>query len=235
MPVTDFLNRPVLEAWAYKKCFADHGEDMLHDARNKGVGTVYISTGYLDILHTQGKGYFLTSNTEVLMGSPSWVLEEDHSLAVFTKYLAIAKSGLRCKVHLDIEPWAEPAWKTMTEQDKASCVLRYGKIIDTVHDAGVKCSIDVVNQLLKVTMPDGTSAGEYLARKADKVCLMDYRQQGALAINSAYDWSRFNENLIVGVNIPQGKTKEDAQKHAQLLCRQPFIKGVALHPLGDFV
>jgi len=233
--MTDFLNRPVLEAWAYKKCFADHGEDMLHDARNKGVGTVYISTGYLDVLYAKDQWCFMTSDLEVLMGKPSWVLEEDHSLAVFTKYLSIANNVFWCPIHLDIEPWAAPAWKTMTEQDKAFCILRYGKIIDTAHHAGVKCSIDVVNQLLKITMPDGTSAGEYLARKADKVCLMDYRQQGALAINSAYDWSRFNENLIVGVNIPTGKTIEDAQKHAQLLCRQPFIKGVALHPLGDFV
>lgn len=230
--MTDFLNRPVLEAWAYKKCFADHGDHILHKARNKGVGTVYISTGYLG-----SDNLFLPTGTkvEVQMGNPSWVLEEDHSLAVFTKYLSIAKNGLRCPVHLDIEPWADPAWKTMTDADKVACILRYGTIIDTVHDVGVKCSIDVVNQLLKITMPDGISAGEYLARKADKVCLMDYRQQGALAINSAYDWSRFNQNLIVGVNIPTGKTIEDAQKHAQLLSRQPFIKGVALHPLGDFV
>lgn len=233
--MTDFLNRPVLEAWAYKKCFADHGDHILHEAKNKGVGTVYISTGYLDILHAKDQWCFMTSDLEVLMGNPSWVLKEDYSLAIFTKYLSIAKNGLRCPVHLDIEPWADPAWKTMTEQDKAACILLYGKIIDTAHDAGVKCSIDVVNQLLKITMTDGTSAGEYLARKADKVCLMDYRQQGALAINAAYDWSRFNENLIVGVNIPTGKTIEDAQKHAQLLSRQPFIKGVALHPLGDFV
>jgi len=231
--MTDFLDRPILSAWVYKKCVRNDPH-IFPKATAMGVQRIHISLEAFELAYQTILGSGL--DVEITLGTPEWALSDDANLDRFKEGVERARvDGVR--VHLDIEPWADPAWKKMSNEEKAACLMRMASLLAYAREKTKKdVSLAVVNQLSKIKLHGGLSGDEYLADKADSIVLMDYRSDSNAVIISAAQWALHkNHDITVGVNIPKGKTKENAKAHAQKLIQQRFITGIALHPLGDFV
>ena len=105
---------------------------------------------------------------------------------------AAESTGLFDSIHVDVEPWAMPAWKTQAPQ----LASQYVELLTRLSSAiGLPVEADVAYWLDRVSTPDGIPLDVAAMRAVDAVTVMSYRNQpsgqdgitgvGARAIHTA--------------------------------------------------
>ncbi|MEV6930359.1 hypothetical protein AB0M46_38565 [Dactylosporangium sp. NPDC051485] len=145
---------------------------------------------------------------DALGGEPAWTTEHPAALAWAQ---GAAATGLFHGLHMDVEPYLLPSWKT----DQAALVPQFLTLLDQVSSAtDLPLELDVPFWLPTVAVPDGGGnlADAVLAR-TDGVTVMSYRNTATGA------------NSMVGV-------ADDLLRRAGKVAK-PVRLGAETQPLGD--
>jgi len=156
-------------------------------ARDKNLTAAYIYA--YDLLPGQEAAFqeFLTLaglQVECLAGDPSWALTENHEnvLSFVRVVVAFAQTlppgSNLVGVHLDVEPYVLPEWKT----DQAAVITQYLEMLDASHQAlagsGLRLIVDTPFWFDTISAEYGGRTrplNQHVQDIADRVVLMDYR------------------------------------------------------------
>jgi len=156
-------------------------------ARDKNLTAAYIYAGDLLPGHEATFQEFLTLaglQVECLAGDPSWALTESHEnvLSFARAVVAFAQTlppgSNLAGVHLDVEPYVLPEWKT----DQAAVITQYLEMLEASHqalaDSGLRLTVDTPFWFDTISAEYGGRTrplNQHVQDIADRVVLMDYR------------------------------------------------------------
>jgi len=156
-------------------------------ARDRKLTAAYIYA--YDLLPGQEAAFqeFLTLaglQVECLAGDPSWALTENHeNVLSFVRAVVVFAQTLPpgsnlAGVHLDVEPYVLPEWKT----DQAAVITQYLEMLEASHQAlagsGLRLSVDTPFWFDTISAEYGGRTrplNQHVQDIADRVVLMDYR------------------------------------------------------------
>jgi len=155
--------------------------------RDKNLTAAYIYAGDLLPGHEATFQEFLALaglQVECLAGDPSWALTENHEnvLSFVRAVVAFAQTlspgSNLAGVHLDVEPYVLPEWKT----DQAVVITQYLEVLEASHQAlagsGLRLSVDTPFWFDTISAEYGGRTrplNQHVQDIADRVVLMDYR------------------------------------------------------------
>jgi len=156
-------------------------------ARDRKLTAAYIYA--YDLLPDQKTAFqeFLTLaglQVECLAGDPSWALTENHeNVLSFVRAVVVFAQTLPpgsnlAGVHLDVEPYVLPEWKT----DQAAVITQYLEMLDASHQSlagsGLRLTVDTPFWFDTISAEYGGRThplNQHVQDIADRVVLMDYR------------------------------------------------------------
>jgi hypothetical protein len=247
-----------------------HRDEILAFSEQHGVTHIYL---YIDRNRVTPNDYSLfikeaakhQIKVEALGGDPSWGWKEKRgNIQDFIEWVASYNTNVNederfSGIHLDIEPYLLPEWKT----DPSRIIEEWLSNMEfAANQAGwlgeLKMSVDLPFWVHKIEVPgyEEYDVSTWMLKRFDTVVLMDYRDtaegrdgivSNALAmVNEA---SSMNKSLIVGVEIAPSneadKTtfyeegyeimEQELEMTRQYLEKYSGFQGVAVHGFPDWM
>jgi hypothetical protein len=238
-------------------------KDFLDFAGSKSLTAAYIHAYSLLPGQELALQEFLTMaglQVELLAGDPSWALPEGHNnvlsfVRAVVTFIQTLKPGTNLVgVHLDVEPYVLPEWKT----DQAAVITQYLKMLDESHqalaDSGLRLTADIpvwFDTISAVYNGRTRPLSQHVQDLTDRVVLMDYRDM-AEGDNGIIQHAscemlyamQIGRQVVIGVetndaapepeNITFYEEGEQAMKAAlatvlETYGRSPAFGGIAIH------
>ncbi len=217
--------RPALHkgTWIWETpAILTHREEVLTFSVENEVTHIYL---YVDRLKTKPKDYALFIReaaelgikVEALGGDPSWGWREKrHNIGEFIEWVASYNTNVNenerfSAIHLDIEPYLLPEWKTdqalVTEEWLSNMEFAAQQAERT---GGLEVSVDLPFWVHKLEVPgyENYRVSTWMLKRFETVVLMNYRDTAlgrdgivSNALPMAKEASTMKKSLIVGVEI----------------------------------
>lgn len=218
------------------KLIASQSEEILTFAKKNEINLLYLHIEPVAVSPQAYKNFIKKATdqgikVEALGGDPNWALSEKREsigdlIAWVKAYNNTAKKEERFSgIHVDIEPYLLPEWKT----DQASIVEQWLSnveylVAETKKDTQLTVSADLPFWINTVPVPedDEKKVSEWMLERLDSITLMAYRNhaKGAngiidivQAIVDDADAAK-KSSVIVGVNILESTEGDNVSFHA---------------------
>lgn len=255
-------NRKATWLW-HTELIASEPNEILSFSREQGVDLIY-----LQIDTTKKPAYYQSFvrdahragvDVHALSGSPKWALKENQEkILALTNWLLAYNQRVSDEekftgLHLDIEPYLLPEWKT----DQESVIQQWMENVETYvdiarQDAGLEIGCDIPFWLDKYYLPEAPNMtlSQWLIAQHDQVAIMSYRDRAegpnsiSALVPQELGWADdLGKKIILGVETKESNEgnfvsfyEEGAQQLNQelsklpaLLADHPSFGGIAVH------
>lgn len=198
-------------------------DEIISFLKESGINEVYLQVNS-DVSKRHYRNFIEKSSENgieiyALDGAPNWILEEnqykvDEFFDWVNNYNNTSSSNQKFSgIHLDVEPYALPAWK----EDKQNVVLLYQNYINYAKDKsselGLSFGVDLPFWFDGVEFSNIHGEGnvaKWVLEKVDSVNIMAYRDKAGKIVSCAIDelqWAKeLGKKLVISVHI--GKSSE---------------------------
>ncbi|MDF2682995.1 MAG: hypothetical protein K0R47_4185 [Brevibacillus sp.] len=255
-------NRKATWLW-HTELIASEPEEILSFSREQGVNLIY-----LQIDSSKKPAYYQSFirdahragvDVHALSGSPKWALKENREkvVALASWLLAynqsVADEEKFTGLHLDIEPYLLPEWKTNQESVISQWMENVKAYVDLARqDPELEIGCDIPFWLDKIYLTDApdTALSQWLIAQHDHVAIMSYRDRAegpnsiSALVPQELGWADdLGKKIMLGVETKQSNEgnfvsfyEEGAQylnqelsKLPALMADHPSFGGIAVH------
>ncbi len=239
--VTLFLNPAkssyTQATWIWNaKLITEQQEDIIAFAKANGINMIYLHVEQKDIAVQQYRSFIKAASlagikVDALGGDPYWALAANQAsignlIAWVKEYNKTAAEDEQFHgIHVDIEPYLLPRWKTDRESVLRQWMENIGYAVhETKKDAKLAVSADLPFWVNTLTVPgESEKVSSWMIRHLDSITLMAYRNyahghngivdivQGIM--NDANEQER--ASIIVGVNIMKSSEGKNVSFHKE--------------------
>lgn len=264
-------SRPQKGTWIWDTpTIRTDGEEILAFAKQNGVTDIYL---YIDQQHVTPDDYarFIREaaknqiKVEALGGDPSWGWKEKRPyIQDFINWVGSYNTNVQEEerfsgIHLDIEPYLLPEWKTKPDVVLEEWLSNMEFAAKEVRlSNGLKVSVDLPFWIDQIKVPGYADypVSRWMLKRFDTVALMNYRDQAegkdgmvSHALDIVKEASALGKSVIVGVEMaPSGEgdkatfyeegvqvMEQELEKTQDQLEKNRGFQGVAIHGFPSWV